>query len=99
MSLKQKVRLELEDGTEVDVVFDGRDLRQWELKHKRSSIAEPLSISMLTWLGYTAAKRQNLLNGSYPSYEAFDAVCTGVEGLADDEERPTRRGRTPKDPS
>lgn len=97
MTLRQKVVLELEDGTEIPVVFDGRDLRQWETKFRRSSIQEPLSIGMLTWLGYTAAKRQGLLNGSYGTYEAFDAVCVGVEGSSleedtDEEANPTEAG-------
>jgi hypothetical protein len=94
VSLKQKVLLELEDGTEVPVVFDGRDLRAWEVKHRKSSLAEPMSMSMLTWLGWHATTRQHLLNGSYDTYEAFDAVCVGVEGAELDEAEggPTRPG-------
>lgn len=95
MSLRQKVILELEDGTEVPVTFDGRDLRAWEMKNKRSSIVEPLSVAMLTWLGWSAAKRQHLLNGTYDTYEAFDAICTGVEGVPVTP-GPTKKAATPK---
>jgi hypothetical protein len=95
VSLAQKVRLDLADGTEVEVVYDGRDLRAWEVAHGKSALAEDLSLSMLTWLGWHAGKRQQLLNGSHETYKAFDEVCVSVQGLADDE-RPTKRGRTPK---
>jgi hypothetical protein len=100
MSLAQKVRLDLADGSEVEVVYDGRDLRAWEIANGKSALSEDLSLSMLTWLGWHAGKRENLLNGEYDKYEAFDAVCTSVQGLTDDA-RPTKRttARTPKTPS
>jgi hypothetical protein len=85
VSLRQKVVLELEDGTTVPVTFDGRDLRAWEAKHHRSSIIEPMSVGMLTWLGWSAARRSGALNGSFDTYDKFDAVCVGVEGASEDE--------------
>jgi hypothetical protein len=93
MSLRQRVRLEVDDHPDVDVTFDGRDLRAWEFKYRRSSISEPVSISMLSWCGWHAAKRQGLLNGSHDTWEKFDAVCSGVEGLPDEEQE------EPEDPS
>lgn len=116
MSLKQRVKLEIEDHDDVDVVFDGRDLRAWEVRHKRSAMQEPVGFSLLTWCGWHAAKRQSLLtglNGTGETYEKFDAICTSVEGLSDDDEapdesdgadadRPTKRPRkaaTPRTPS
>jgi hypothetical protein len=45
-----------------------------------------MSVSMLSWLGWNAARRQGLLNGSHSTWAQFDAVCIGVEGAADDEE-------------
>jgi hypothetical protein len=99
MSLRQKVILELDDGTEVPVIFDGRDLRAWELKHRKSALSEPMSVGMLTWLGWHGATRQHLLNGSFDTYEALDAACVSVEG-APLQEGPTKRGArkaTPKD--
>lgn len=100
MSLKQKVKLELADGSEVEVTYDGRDLRAWEVKHRKSALVEDMSLGMLTWLGWSAGKRQGLLNGSYGTYEAFDAECVSVEGMRDEEEAdpPRRRRGSPKSP-
>ena len=47
MSLRQKVRLELEDGRQIEVAYEGRDLRAWEGKYHRSAIAEDVSVTML----------------------------------------------------
>jgi hypothetical protein len=99
MSLRQKVKLELDDGTEVFAEYSAIDLRMWEKEHRKSSLNEPMSVSMLTWLGWHAAKRQGSINGAYDTYEKFDAVCTSVEGAEDEEEVPTRavkRTATPK---
>jgi hypothetical protein len=90
MSLRQHVKLELEDGKEVVVEFSAIDYRAWETKHKRSSLDEPMSVSMLSWLGWNAAHRQGLLNGSGDTWEAFDAILASVEGVPD-EERPTKK--------
>jgi hypothetical protein len=91
MSLRQKVKLELEDGKEVVVEYSAIDLRAWETKHKKSALDESLSVSMLSWLGWNAAHRQGLLNGDSATYESFDALCVSVEGVSDDEERPTKK--------
>lgn len=97
MSLRQKVRLELDDGAVVEVEYSAIDLRAWETKHKRSALDEPLSVSMLTWLGWNAAHRQHLLNGSAETFEAFDSICASVEGVKDDDgPRPTKKAATPK---
>jgi hypothetical protein len=89
VSLRQKVRLELEDGTEVVAEYSAIDLRAWEKINRKSALHEPLSVSMLSWLGWSAAKRQGSINGAYETYEAFDAACTSVEGLRDEEPVPT----------
>lgn len=91
MSLRQKVRLELEDGQEVVVEYSAIDLRAWETKHRKSALDESLSVSMLSWLGWNAGKRQGLLNGAYDTYDKFDAACASVEGVRDEEERPTQK--------
>lgn len=98
MALRQKVRLELEPGSEpesLEVVFDGRDLRAWENQYRRSSLAEPMSVAMLTWLGWHAAKRQDMWDGKYEKYEDFDKVCVGVQGIKteDPTKRPTKKAR------
>lgn len=92
--LRQKVRLELESGDPIEVVFDGRDLRAWENQFRKSSLAEPMSVSMLTWLGWHAANRQGLLDGKYEKYDDFDNACVGVQGIREDPtKRPTKKGR------
>ena len=87
MSLRQKVRLELDDGTELTTTYDGRELRQWEARTGKSSLVEPMSLSMLTFLGWAACKRDGQLNGSYAKFEEFDKACVDVQGMRD-EERP-----------
>jgi hypothetical protein len=103
VSLRQKVRLELEDGTEVLAEYSAIDLRAWEKQNRKSALDEPMSVSMLSWLGWSAAKRQGAINGAYDTYEKFDAACTSVEGVHEeaDAEVPTkavRRAATRKAP-
>jgi hypothetical protein len=98
-SLSQRVRLELEDGSTVETTYDGRELRAWEKSTGKSALVESMSISMLTWLAWRSARRENKLNGEYATFDKFDAVCTGVQGIRaeqddEDEERPTEAGDT-----
>jgi hypothetical protein len=81
VSLAQKVRLTLDDGREVEATYDGRDLRAWETKYRKSALVESMSLSMLTWLGHHAAVRTGVLNGEMKDYAAFDASCISVEGV------------------
>jgi hypothetical protein len=102
VSLRQKVRLELEDGTEVVAEYSAIDLRAWEKENKRSALREPMSVSMLSWLGWSAAKRQGSINGAYDTFEKFDVACVDVEGVTA-EPVPTKAARkasaaTPKGP-
>jgi hypothetical protein len=91
MSLRQKIRMELSDGTEVVAEYSAIDLRIWEKLNRKSALDEPMSVSMLSWLGWNAGKRQGVLNGAYDTYDKFDAACTSVEGVEDEEEVPTSR--------
>ena len=91
MSLRQKLRMELADGTEVVAEYSAIDLRIWEKLNRKSALDEPMSVSMLSWLGWNAAKRQGSINGAYDTYDKFDAACTSVEGMEDEEESPTSR--------
>jgi hypothetical protein len=84
MSLRQKLHMELEDGTEIVAEYSAIDLRAWETQNRRSSLGEPMSVSMLTWLGWSAAKRQGSINGAYDTFEKFGAVCVSVEGVRPD---------------
>ncbi len=84
MALGQKVRLDLEDGTSVEATYDGRDIRRWESTYGKSALGVPMTLSMLTYFGWSAAKREHSLNGEYDRYEAFDAVCVSVTGVRDE---------------
>jgi hypothetical protein len=84
VSLRQKLSIELEDGTEVVAEYSAIDLRAWERQNKRSSLNEPMSVTMLTWLGWSAAKRAGSINGAYDTYEKFDAACVSVQGVRDE---------------
>jgi hypothetical protein len=86
VSLRQRTKAELADGTTVESTYDGRDLRGWEKKHRRSALAEPMSLSMLTWLAWSSGKREGVLNGAYEKYEDFDEQCVWVEGLNDEDD-------------
>ena len=98
MSLRQLVRLELEDGTEIKVAYDGRDLMAWETKHGKSALTADMSINMLAWLGWAAAYRQGMLNGSFGTFEKFSAVCVDVAGVRDepDPSAATKKGASRK---
>lgn len=80
MALGQTLRLELEDGSAVEATYDGRDIRAWETKTGKSALGVPLSLSMLTYFGWSAAKRTGALNGSYAKWDEFDQVCVAVTG-------------------
>ncbi len=86
MSLRQKLRLELEDGTEIVTEYSAVDLRAWEKAHKKSSLGESMSVGMLTWLGWSSARRSGKLNGAYTDYAKFDEVCVDVGGVEADED-------------
>ena len=94
MALGQRVRLELEDGSSVEAGYDGRDIRAWEAKYGRTAIGVPMTLSMLTFFGWSAARREGTLNGQFAKYEAFDAVCVAVAGVPSEQAEPE-----PEDPS
>jgi hypothetical protein len=101
MALGQKVELEIEGVDEpVTVRYSAIDLRRYEQQFHQSVLVESMSLTMLTYLGWSAAKRTGALNGSFTKWEQFDAACTSVRALADeeDEEGPTEKA-TSQDPS
>jgi len=100
VSLRQKVRLELDDGTQVVAEYSAIDLRAWEKENRKSALNEPMSVSMLSWLGWSAAKRQGSINGAYDTFEKFDAACTSVEGVRDElvPTKAAKKAATPKGP-
>ena len=104
MTLRQRVRLELEDGSEIQAVYDGRDVRAWETKYNKSALVGPMSLSQLTFLGWAAAKREGSINGQFDAYEKFEKVCVDVRGMAlepaaEEPPDPTKVSDTPSDPS
>lgn len=97
MALGRTVELTI-DGIEEPIVvtYDARDMRAWEADTGKSVIAEPTSVSILCWLGWHAAERTGVLNGHHKTWDAFDAVCTGVKML--DQDPPGRRKGSRKVP-
>jgi hypothetical protein len=95
VSLGQTVRLDLADDRRLEVKYDGRDIRAWELKHRKSALVESMSLTMLTWLGHHAAVRTGAINGDLSTYDAFDMVCVSVVGIRPEaeaeEEGPTKQ--------
>lgn len=94
MALRQTVELEIEGHEDpIVVAYTAVDLRAWEREFDKSCLAESMSLSMLTWLGWHAAKRTGALNGmSGSTWRDFDAVCVGVKSKRDedtDAARPT----------
>lgn len=101
MAYRNTVELDIEGRTEpLTVTYSAIDYRRYEAEFHKSVLIEPLSMTMLTFLGWSAARRQGLLNGSYEKWREFDAVCTGVRTVQDDDDeqgtdgeaRPTQQG-------
>lgn len=88
--MRQTVLITLESRDPVTVRFDGRDIRAWETKHHKSALREPMSVSMLSWLGWHAAKRQGVMAPELHDWSAFDAACQWVEGVKEEPTDPTQ---------
>jgi len=97
MAIGQRLRLDLDDGREVDVTYDLRDVRAWESAHGRSALVEEMSYDQLTWLGHHAAVRTGAINGDLSTFEGFEARCVSFE-LVREAPGPTKaaKGRRPK---
>lgn len=94
-AFKSTVELTIEGRAEpITVTYSAVDLRRYEGQFNKSVLIEPMSMTMLTYLGWSAARRQGLLNGSHEKWKDFDEVCTGVRSVpdeeTDDESRPTQ---------
>ena len=93
--MRYRMTIEMEDGTTYDVDADARDIRAWEAEHDQSWLRVPASHTTLAQLAYAAGRRSGVLNGQWPSYDAFDARCVGlafreVEQLVGDPTPPDR---------
>lgn len=98
MTLARTVRLDLEDGREIQTTYDGRDIRAWEAVSGKSALVEDMTLDQLTWLGHHAAVRRGELNGDLSTYEAFDKVCVSVEGVRETPGPTKARGRAKGSP-
>lgn len=88
MALRQLVELDIEGHDLVTVTYSAVDMRRWEAVHKKSVLVEPMSLSMLTWLGWNAAVRQGVIDGALKDWRKFDEVCVGVRTLRDPADEP-----------
>lgn len=88
MALGQTVEVEI-DGQQdpVTVHYTAVDLRRYEAHFKQSVLTEGMSLTMLTYLAWSAGKRDGQLNGEFTRWEAFDAKCVGVRVLTDDNDQ------------
>jgi hypothetical protein len=100
VAFRNTVELDV-DGRDdpIRVTYSAVDYRRYEAQFHKSVLVEPLSMTMLTYLGWSAARRQGILNGSYEKWADFDAVCTGVRTITEDDDdegedpnRPTQTG-------
>lgn len=84
MALGERLELTL-SGVEapLEVTYNAVDMRRWESEHGRSVLAEQRSISLLTWLGWSAARRAGATELDYPS---FDEQCVDVRRTRDPDE-------------
>lgn len=93
--MRQTIACEMDDGTTVVIEADGRDVRAWEAAYDASWFITPMSFTTVAQVAYLAGKRTGALNGSYPSYEEFDAHCVDARGRpAPVVARPTKAART-----
>lgn len=104
MPIGQEVELEIEGREEpITVRYSAVDLRRYESQFRKSVLIEPMSLTMLTYLGWSAAKRTGALNGAYEKWPDFDAVCIGVRAIPNEEseskETDEEAGPTQPDPS
>jgi hypothetical protein len=95
--MRQTVELEIEGHEEkITVTYTAVDLRRYETYSHKSVLVEPMSMTMLTYLGWSAAMRTGAINGPLKEWKTFDEQCIGVKTIAaeeDQEPRPTKRSR------
>lgn len=89
----------MDDGSEVKLRSDGRDLRKWEAVYKRTMVGEHLSFTYLAQLCYLAMRRLAVAPSYCPTYELFDEHCENLDIERLDQEaitpNPTQSEPTP----
>lgn len=87
MAISQTVKVTLDGVEPYEVTFDGRDVRKWEEMTGKSALREPMSLSMLAYVAWSAARRTGKTD---LEWEAFNEVCSDVTGV---KANPTRQPR------
>ena len=83
MMLGKRLEVELATGDTHTVEYNGIDLRAYEAAFDASVLVEPMSLTMLTWLAWSAGKRTGVLNGQWQEWPTFEQQCTGVRVVRD----------------
>jgi len=78
--MRQNYIVEMEDGTVHEIESDARDIRKWEATYGKSFMTSELSFTEVAQVAYIAGRRTGVLNGTYPTYDAFDAACVDARG-------------------
>jgi len=81
VTIGQRLRLDLDDGRELEVTYDLRDVRAWETATGRSALTEDMTYDMVTWLAHHAAVRTGAINGDLSTFDAFAGRCTSWESV------------------
>jgi len=83
--VRQRMTIEMEDGTTYDVEADGRDIRAWEAEYAQSWLRTDTSATSVTQLAYLAGRRSGVLNGAWATYDSFDKSCVDVRARLDEQ--------------
>lgn len=78
--MRQTFVVDMDDGTNLVIESDARDVRAWEAAYEQSYFGTRLSFTNIAQVAYLAGKRTGVLNGAYPTYEDFDAHCVDARG-------------------
>lgn len=95
--MKQKFRVEMEDGSSWEVTADGRDVRTFEASTGESFISTALTYTQLSYLAAAASIRTAQYAGSVDSFLERNVSVETLEEPAP--ARPTPADRTAKQSS
>jgi hypothetical protein len=86
---------ELEDGTVLQVVADGRDIRAWEGLHAESFMGVDTTYTIVSELAGLAAIRSGQFDGDLPAWLAVLVDVREVASAGGVPTRPNRHRRRP----
>ena len=79
--LRQRFRLTLADGRDIEVVTAPRDILEWEAKHRRGFFdTDRPSFQAMCWIAWKASARLGYFDGN------FDAFVDALVDLAPDDD-------------